>query len=152
MQVRSIQRKRGCRLNSSIMKHVGNRRTRYIEKSILKAHMGTGISETACGAIPLADYFTGREGSSRESKRDYLHFLYIARGSLSEAQYFVHLAHRLGYLSPNDANALAEQTSATFACLHGLIRAVEREAGKFSKVIAAVSSFVAIGLGRFVGQ
>src|SRR6266576_885733 len=28
------------------------------------------------------------EGSSREGKRDYLHFLYIARGSLSEAQYF----------------------------------------------------------------
>jgi four helix bundle protein len=92
------------------------------------------------------------EGSSRESKRDYLHFLYIARGSLSEAQYFVHLAGRLGYLSPNDADALAAQTGTTFACLHGLIRAVEREAGKFSKVIAAVSSFVAIGLGRFVGQ
>jgi four helix bundle protein len=92
------------------------------------------------------------EGSSRESKRDYLHFLYIARGSLSEAQYFVHLARRLGYLSPNDADALAEQTSATFACLHGLIRSVEREAGKFSKLIAAVSSFVAIGLGRFGGQ
>ena len=92
------------------------------------------------------------EGSSRESKRDYLHFLYIARGSLSEAQYFVHLAGRLGYLSPNDAGTLAAQISATFACLHGLIRAVEREAGKFSKVIAGVSSFVAIGLGRFVGQ
>ncbi len=30
------------------------------------------------------------EGSSRESKRDYLHFLYIARGSLSETQYFIH--------------------------------------------------------------
>ena len=28
------------------------------------------------------------EGASRESKRDYLHFLYIARGSLSETQYF----------------------------------------------------------------
>jgi four helix bundle protein len=92
------------------------------------------------------------EGSSRESKRDYLHFLYIARGSLSEAQYFIHLARRLGYLSSNDADALAAQTGATFACLHGLIRAVEREAGKFSKVIAAVSSFVAIGLGRFIGQ
>ncbi len=28
------------------------------------------------------------EGASRESKKDYLHFLYIARGSLSETQYF----------------------------------------------------------------
>jgi four helix bundle protein len=32
------------------------------------------------------------EGASRASKKDYLHFLYIARGSLSETQYFVHLA------------------------------------------------------------
>src|ERR1035437_2263917 len=66
------------------------------------------------------------EGCSRESKRDYLHFLYIARGSLSEAQYFIHLAQRLGYLAPSDAGALAAQTSTTFACLHGLIRAVEK--------------------------
>jgi four helix bundle protein len=39
------------------------------------------------------------EGSSRESKKDYLHFLYIARGSLSETQYFVHLARRLNWLA-----------------------------------------------------
>jgi four helix bundle protein len=92
------------------------------------------------------------EGSSRESQRDYLHFLCIARGSLSETQYFVHLAQRLGYLSSNDAEVLGAQTSATFACLHGLIRAVEREAGKLSKVIATISSLVAICLGRLAVQ
>ena len=70
------------------------------------------------------------EGSSRESKRDYLHFLYIARGSLSEAQYFIHLAHRLRYLTPNDSDNLASQVHATFACLHGLIRAVEKESAR----------------------
>src|SRR5436305_6301684 len=57
------------------------------------------------------------EGSSRESKRDYLHFLYIARGSLSETQYFIHLARRLGYLSPEDADALRNQSRQAFACL-----------------------------------
>src|SRR5713226_985844 len=56
------------------------------------------------------------EGSSRESKKDYLHFLYIARGSLSETQYFIHLAGRLGYLSKEEADALARQTKLTFAC------------------------------------
>src|SRR6184192_1757504 len=49
------------------------------------------------------------EGSSRESKKDYLHFLYIARGSLSETQYFIHLAQRLNYLSSGKAEELKQQ-------------------------------------------
>ena len=44
------------------------------------------------------------EGASRESKKDYLHFLYIARGSLSETQYFIQLARRLDYLSSQEAD------------------------------------------------
>lgn len=91
------------------------------------------------------------EGSSRESKKDYLHFLYIARGSLSETQYFIHLARRLDYFSSQEADALQEQTKITFACLHGLIRAVEKEAGKLSKVIASVTSLIVIGLMRWSG-
>ena len=61
------------------------------------------------------------EGASRESKKDYLHFLYIARGSLSETQYFIHLSRRLSYLSPEQSQALHGQTKLIFACLHGLI-------------------------------
>ena len=89
------------------------------------------------------------EGSSRESKKDYLHFLYIARGSLSEAQYFIHLAGRLGYLSSGEIASLHDQTKMTFGCLHGLIQAVEKEAGKFGKVVATVTSLLAIGLIRW---
>src|SRR5215470_16096205 len=80
------------------------------------------------------------EGASRESKKDYLHFLYIARGSLSEAQYFIHLSRRLGYLLSEEADDLRQQTKTAFACLHGLIKAVEKEAGKLSKVIATTRS------------
>lgn len=86
------------------------------------------------------------EGASRESKKDYLHFLYIARGSLSETQYFIHLASRLGYLAPEEADKLHGQTKLAFACLHGLILAVEREAGKFSKVVAAVTNLLLLVL------
>jgi len=68
------------------------------------------------------------EGPSRESKRDYLHFLYISRGSLSETQYFVHLAGRLNYISPEESATFHDQTKRVFACLHGLIQAVEKEA------------------------
>jgi four helix bundle protein len=92
------------------------------------------------------------EGSSRESKRDYLHFLYIARGSLSEAQYFIHLARRLGYLMDNDAESLIAQTRSTFACLHGLIRAVEKEAGKLSRTVAMITSAIVLCLGRFAAN
>jgi 23S rRNA-intervening sequence protein len=90
------------------------------------------------------------EGSSRESKKDYLHFLYIARGSLSETQYFIHLSKRLGYLDDIDAERLESHTKRTFACLHGLVRAVEKEAGKMSKIIATATSLLVLGLGRWL--
>ena len=67
------------------------------------------------------------EGSARGSKKDYLHYLHISRGSLSETQYFVHLSCRLGYLLDVDAERLNAQIHQTFACFHGLIKAVERE-------------------------
>jgi four helix bundle protein len=90
------------------------------------------------------------EGSSRESKKDYLHFLYIARGSLSETQYFIHLARRLGYLSEDAAARLNEMVKPTFACLHGLTRAVEKEAGKFSKVVASLTSLLVLGAAHWL--
>ena len=68
------------------------------------------------------------EGSARATKRDYLHFLHIARASLAEAQYFVHLAKRLSFLADAEAILLHQQTKQVFACLHGLIQAVTREA------------------------
>jgi four helix bundle protein len=90
------------------------------------------------------------EGSSRDSKKDYLHFLYIARASLSpKQQYFIHLARRLRYLSDEDSDTLHQQTKFTFACLHGLIGSVEKEAGKLNKVIAALTSFFVIGFVRW---
>lgn len=88
------------------------------------------------------------EGSSRESKRDYLHFLYIARGSFSEAQYFIHLARRLGHLEVAEADRLLNQTKQVFGCLHGLIRVVEKESGKIGKGAAAITSLIVIGISR----
>lgn len=67
------------------------------------------------------------EGASRLSKKEYLQFLYIARGSSSETHYFIHLSHRLGYLeSPayDEVNELAETVGRT---LTGLIKCVEKE-------------------------
>ena len=67
------------------------------------------------------------EGSARESQKDYLHFLHIARGSLSESQYCVHLAKRLDYLTEDEFIKLSQLIKSVFARLHGLIKAVEKE-------------------------
>ena len=67
------------------------------------------------------------EGSARGTTKDYLHFLYIARASLSEAQYFLHLSKRLQYISEVDHIALEKNVKTTFVLLHGLIKAVEKE-------------------------
>lgn len=68
------------------------------------------------------------EGSSRESAKDYAHFLQIARGSLAETQYFLHLARRLGYLQPEHASELEQAARRVFGCLQGLIQAVRGSA------------------------
>ena len=85
------------------------------------------------------------EGSSRESKKDYLHFLYIARGSLSEAQHFIHLGGGWDTCPPGEVASLHGQTKVTFGCLHGLIQAVEKETGKLGKAFATITSLLVIG-------
>jgi four helix bundle protein len=90
------------------------------------------------------------EGAARETKRDYLHFLYIARASLSEVQYFIHLANRLGYLSYADRETFTTQTKQAFACLHGLIIAVEKESGKLAKTAAALTSVIVLSIARLL--
>ena len=68
------------------------------------------------------------EGASRNSQKDYLHFLFIARGSLAETTYFLHLSRRLGYLSDELHSRLAGQADEASRILTGLIGAVEMEA------------------------
>jgi len=68
------------------------------------------------------------EGSGRESLRDYLHFLHIARGSLGEVEYYLHLGARLGYLEKEAAVfPLRREAGCT---LHGLIAYWEKQASK----------------------
>lgn len=65
------------------------------------------------------------EGSARETDVEFLRFLVIARGSLSETEYFLHLAHNLKYLSEDEYNKASGLINQTFAALHGLIKAVK---------------------------
>ena len=64
------------------------------------------------------------EGAGRESNADYLRFLSIARGSLAEAEYFLHLAKRLAYLGESDWKELTKLVNYTFAALAGLMKSI----------------------------
>ncbi|HMO50403.1 MAG TPA: four helix bundle protein [Kiritimatiellia bacterium] len=82
------------------------------------------------------------EGASRSSKKDYLHFLYIARGSLSELAYFIHLSKRLRYLPDSDHDQLAGQADEASRVLTGLIKSVEKEAGLVARTLAKTSALI----------
>ena len=51
----------------------------------------------------------------------------------------------------NDAASLTAQTKSTFACLHGLIRTVEKEAGKLSRTVALITRGFGPGSARRAG-
>ena len=67
------------------------------------------------------------EGASRQTGKDYLHFLYIAKASLAEVEYYIHLSKRLGYINEDQTILLNNLTKKTASTLYGLIRAVEKE-------------------------
>jgi four helix bundle protein len=67
------------------------------------------------------------EGAARYHKKEYIHQLYIANGSLAETEYLLHLARRIGYLSDECYSELACGRDKTARTLVGLIRAVRSE-------------------------
>ena len=65
------------------------------------------------------------EGYERNHRKEYLQFLFIAKGSLGEVETYLQLAKDLGYLTGSDyfaANGIREETS---RIIKGLIRALE---------------------------
>lgn len=67
------------------------------------------------------------EGAARGSKKEFLHFLQIARGSLSELETQIILAKKLSYA--HDLEKIMDRVEKVFALLGGLIN-LERVRGK----------------------
>ncbi|MBC7074989.1 MAG: four helix bundle protein [Syntrophomonadaceae bacterium] len=59
------------------------------------------------------------EGAARNSKKEFIQFLAIARGSLSELETQLVIAKELGYIKDIE---ISEQIEKVFALLSGLIR------------------------------
>ena len=73
------------------------------------------------------------EGASRQHKKDYLQFLYIARGSIAETEYLLHLSARLNYLNSSEFGKIDNLRQETAKTLFGLIGSVEEETNFVSK-------------------
>ena len=65
------------------------------------------------------------EGAARQSTKEFLRFLYIARGSLAEVQTQLFLAKRLGFA--NDVEIVLNQVDQVFLLLGGLIRELKKQ-------------------------
>src|SRR2546426_12315263 len=66
------------------------------------------------------------EGCGRFHTRDFLQFLYVARGSLFELMTLLNLSLRLKYLSQMQYSRLREASEQVLIALSGLIRSLER--------------------------
>jgi four helix bundle protein len=68
------------------------------------------------------------EGATREHQKEYFQFLNIAKGSVAEVEYLLHLANRLGYLQNSDYKRIEELRTTVAKTLYGLIVAVKKDA------------------------
>lgn len=66
------------------------------------------------------------EGKSRGSDRDYVRFLKISRGSLSELKFQLSLSKNLGYMYEKNYNLLMNKCMTLGGMLGNLINAIER--------------------------
>lgn len=68
------------------------------------------------------------EGHAREHRKEYLHHLSMAQGSLAEVQTLLEIAGRLAYLSPQQLGEAQEHAAAVARQLHALRAALKRPA------------------------
>ncbi len=67
------------------------------------------------------------EGKGRHTGRDFMHFLFNARGSLLELETQIMLAEQLQYVSAEKSTALQGQTTSIARGLNALINAFRRQ-------------------------
>jgi len=70
------------------------------------------------------------EGASRQSKKEFIKFLYIARGSLSELETHAAIVKKLGYLDETCYTNAIIKTNNIGKMLTGLIKALKAVSGK----------------------
>ncbi len=70
------------------------------------------------------------EGNSRNTTKDYIRFLYQARGSVEETRYYLFLSKDLKYLNNKDFQRLEDQYEKVSKLINGLIKSLNRSKEK----------------------
>ena len=78
--------------------------------------------ESAATSIPL----NIAEGKGRLSKKEFVHFLYIARGSAYETLTLLEIFHRQEWVSEENFQSLEISTVEIIKMLKGLIKAISQ--------------------------
>jgi len=65
------------------------------------------------------------EGAARKSRAEFLQFLSVAQGSLSELDTQLELAYMLGYIDDDSHNQTLAEITTVFKMLSGLIRSLK---------------------------
>ena len=65
------------------------------------------------------------EGQARQYKKEFIQFLYIAKGSLEETNYHLFLSKDLGYISETDYKLLSEMCIRIKMMLYKLIKSMQ---------------------------
>ena len=67
------------------------------------------------------------EGQSRQTTKEYIQFLYNARGSLEEVRYFLLLSYDLNFLTLESYNLLEEEYKDASKMLNALIKSLKKQ-------------------------
>jgi len=70
------------------------------------------------------------EGAARQTKKEFINYLHMAQGSLSELDTHLELSRRLGYLAQESWPSLDKQVERIDKMLSGLIRHQKSSIGK----------------------
>ncbi len=67
------------------------------------------------------------EGAARQTRREFVQFLYIARGSLSEVDTYIEIAQRLGYIERGSIAMVEKKLVDVDKIITGLIQSLKRK-------------------------
>ena len=76
--------------------------------------------ESAVTSVPM----NIAEGKGRESRKEFIHFLYIARGSIYETLTLLEIFQRQGWVDPEISKGLESSAIEIIKMLKGLIKAI----------------------------